>query len=181
MKHNLAIILLILTTVLSCKTPEAREPKSVNSGSFINESIERNKALNKKETKAIEAIIAAQPENEYITSGNGFWYYYNTKVDTDSIGTPDFGDIVNFNYNLKDLNGKVIYTEAELKTQSYAMDQEELFTGLRQGLKLMQAGETATFLFPSHKAYGYYGDENRIGRNIPLICEVSVNSITKKE
>mgnify|MGYP003656434644 FL=1 len=57
------------------------------------------------------------------------------------------------------------------------MDQQELFTGLREGLKLMQAGETVTFLFPSHKAYGYYGDENKIGTNIPLVCKVTVNSI----
>lgn len=181
MKRNLAIILLLFISALSCKSPEARAPKSVNSGSFINESVERNKALNQKEITIIEAIIASQPENDYQTSGNGFWYYYNTKIENDSIGKPDFGDIVNFNYNLKDLNGTVIYTDEELKTQNYAMDQEELFTGLRQGLKLMHTGETVTFLFPSHKAYGYYGDENKIGRNTPLICKVTVNSISKKE
>ena len=72
-------------------------------------------------------------------------------------------------------------TKEELKTQTYAMDQQELFTGLREGLKLMKAGETVTFLFPSQKAYGYYGDENKIGTNIPLICQVTVNSIIKKQ
>jgi len=61
------------------------------------------------------------------------------------------------------------------------MDKEELFTGLREGLKLMKSGETVTFLFPSQKAYGYYGDENRIGSNTPLICKVTVNSITPNE
>ena len=60
------------------------------------------------------------------------------------------------------------------------MDQEELFTGLREGLKLMKAGETYTFIFPSQKAYGYYGDENKIGRNTPIISQVTVNSITTK-
>ena len=57
------------------------------------------------------------------------------------------------------------------------MDKEELFTGLREGLKLMKPGETVTFLFPSQKAYGYYGDEDKIGINTPLICEVTVNTI----
>ena len=61
------------------------------------------------------------------------------------------------------------------------MDQEELFSGLREGLKLMKAGETITFLFPSYNAYGYYGDENRIGANIPIKCEVTVNTIIQKE
>ena len=57
------------------------------------------------------------------------------------------------------------------------MDKQELFTGLREGLKLMKTGETVTFLFPSQKAYGYYGDNNKIGSNTPLICEVTVKSI----
>ena len=63
--------------------------------------------------------------------------------------------------------------------QNYAMDQQELFTGLREGLKLMKAGETVTFLFPSQKAFGYYGDNNKIGTNVPLKCEVTINSITE--
>ncbi|WGD35088.1 gliding motility-associated peptidyl-prolyl isomerase GldI [Olleya sp. YS] len=180
MKHNLIILIILLTTVFGCKTPEARKPVSVNSGSFINESVERNKALNQKETEVIEAIMAKQPEKNYQTSGNGFWYYYNTKVE-DSTATPEFGDLVTFDYNVKDLKGNTIYTKEELQTQHYAMDQQELFSGLREGLKLMQAGETATFIFPSQKAYGYYGDENKIGTNIPIICEVSVHSITQKE
>ena len=60
------------------------------------------------------------------------------------------------------------------------MDQEEIFTGLREGLKLMKTGETVTFLFPSQKAYGYYGDQNKIGVNVPLMCEVTIHSISEK-
>ena len=52
------------------------------------------------------------------------------------------------------------------------------FSGLREGLKLMKEGESITFIFPSQKAYGYYGDENKIGRNVPLICEVSLLKLT---
>ena len=58
------------------------------------------------------------------------------------------------------------------------MDKQELFTGLREGLKLMKAGETYTFIFPSQKAYGYYGDEKKIGANTPIITQVTVKSIT---
>ncbi|MGB6268256.1 MAG: gliding motility-associated peptidyl-prolyl isomerase GldI [Olleya sp.] len=183
MKRNLIIIVLIFITAFGCKSPEPRKPKTVRSGSFIEESVKRNKALNQKETDAIKTIMANQPDNKYQASGNGFWYYYNTKVETDSISkiTPEFGDVVTFNYSVKDLDGNTIYTKEELKTQHYAMDQQELFSGLREGLKLMQVGETTTFIFPSQKAYGYYGDENKIGTNIPIICEVFVHSITKRE
>lgn len=177
---NKLLSLALLLAVLGCKTPEARRPISSKSGSFINESIARNKALNTKEKEAIEALLKKN-NYEYLTSESGFWYYYNTKIDSDTLRTPVFGDIVNYNYSVKNLNGNLIYSKSDISTQDYTMDQQELFTGLREGLKLMKTGETVTFLFPSQKAYGYYGDNNKIGTNVPLICEVTVNSITKKQ
>lgn len=166
--------------LVACKTPEARRPVSVKTGSFIDKSVERNRELNQKEEDIIQEIINNNPNTTYLASENGFWYHYNTKIE-EGTNMPKFGDAVNFNYDIKDLNGKVIYTSEELKTKDYAVDQEELFSGLREGIKLMKAGETVTFLFPSQQAYGYYGDTNRIGTNIPLMCKVTINTITKKE
>ncbi|MFD2541170.1 gliding motility-associated peptidyl-prolyl isomerase GldI [Lacinutrix gracilariae] len=178
--NKFLIIPCTLLLLASCKSPEARKPVSATSGSFIKKSVERNKELYAREQTSIEAIMNKNPERNYITSQSGFWYYYNTKIE-DSLTKPNFGDIVNFNYNVKSLNGNLIYSKKELKTQNYAMDKQELFTGLREGLKLMKSGETVTFLFPSPKAYGYYGDNNKIGTNVPLICEVTVNSITQNQ
>ncbi len=163
----------------SCKTPEARKPVSIKSGSFIDESINRNKELASKEEARIQKIIDQDTLHKYITSKGGFWYFYNKK-DTLPGNTPKFGDIVNFNYNIKDLNGNTIYSKKELDTITYYIDKEELFLGLREGIKLMKAGETITFLFPSYQAYGYYGDENKIGTNIPLMSKVTLNKITKE-
>lgn len=177
---NKLLTLAIVLLALNCKTPEARHPISVKTGSFIDASVERSKKLNAQEQASIKKIMQEQ-DNNYIASESGFWYYYNNKVETDTLKTPLFGDIVNYNYNVKALNGSLIYSKEDIKTQTYAMDKEELFTGLREGLKLMKTGETATFLFPSQKAYGYYGDENKIGSNLPLICEVTVNSITQNQ
>ncbi|WP_108868748.1 gliding motility-associated peptidyl-prolyl isomerase GldI [Aquimarina aquimarini] len=173
--HTLCLVFLCF----SCKTPEARRPKNVKSGSFIDESILRNKELAAREEARIQKIITADSLNNYITSETGFWYFYKKK-DSISTITPQFGDIVTFDYNVKDLNGNIIYTQQELKTITYRIDKEELFLGLREGLKLMKQGEMVTFLFPSYQAYGYYGDDNKIGTNIPLIAEVTLNTIRKE-
>jgi gliding motility-associated peptidyl-prolyl isomerase len=178
MKKVLILGFLILT--FGCKSPEARRPVSVKTGSFIDTSVERNKRLNEREHKIINELIEADTKANYIVSENGFWYQYDVKVEENTI-TPQFGDIVNFEYNVSYLNGDPIYSLEELKPRDYAMDKEELFTGLREGLKLMKAGETVTFLFPSQKAYGYYGDTNRIGTSVPLKCTVTINTITQKE
>ena len=176
--NKLLILAFVLLAFVSCKTPEARKPISSKTGSFIDASVERNKILNAQEETVINKIIEKQ-DQDFIASESGFWYYYNTKVEIDSLKTPNFGDIINYDYDIKALNGNIIYSKNDIKNQTYAMDKQELFTGLREGLKLMKTGETVTFIFPSQKAYGYYGDENKIGRNMPLICEVTVNSITQ--
>ncbi len=177
--NKICSFIIIILALVSCKSPEARKPVSVKTGSFIDASVERNKKLNAKEHASIEKLLKNK-NIDYIASQSGFWYYYNNKIDIDSLKTPNIGDIVNFNYDVKTINGNLIYSEEELKTQNYAMDRQEIFTGLREGLKLMKPGETVTFLFPSQKAYGYYGDQKKIGTNIPLMCKVTVNSITEK-
>lgn len=179
MMNKIILILLGLLFFVSCKSPEARKPISVKTGSFIDASVERNKKLNAKEQASIQKILS-EKKVDYLRSQSGFWYYYNTKSEIDSLKTPSFGNIVNFNYEVKNLSGEIIYSKDEIKTQTYAIDQQEIFTGMREGLKLMKAGETVTFLFPSQKAYGYYGDQNKIGTNVPIICEVTVNSIIEK-
>jgi gliding motility-associated peptidyl-prolyl isomerase len=177
---SLILILLIAIGFTSCKSPEARRPISQKTGSFIKESAERNKKLVEKEEAIIAQMIEKDTSKTYIASESGFWYYYNVKVEKDTI-TAKFGDVINFDYNVKDFKGQTIYSDEEIIADDYSMDQEELFTGLREGLKLMKPGETVTFLFPSQKAYGYYGDTKKIGTNVPLICEVTVNSITKTQ
>lgn len=174
--NKLLTLILLFLSLASCKVPEARKPISVKTGSFIDASVERNKQLNANEQATIKKLMERE-KKDYIASESGFWYYYNTKVEADSLETPEFGDIVNYDYSVKDLNGSLIYSNDDIKDKTYVMDKEELFTGLREGLKLMKTGETVTFLFPSLKAYGYYGDQNKIGTNVPLICEVTVHSI----
>ena len=178
MKYLLFILITGIFT--ACMSPEPRRPESVQTGSFIKESAIRNKELNKNERLQIESLIKKQPEKHFIASENGFWYHYKTKLDQDTI-TPQFGDHINFSYNIFSIDGTPIYTKDEIGNQDYIMDKEELFSGLREGLKLMKPTEEMTFIFPSQLAYGYYGDENKIGINVPLICDVTLYSITKKE
>jgi gliding motility-associated peptidyl-prolyl isomerase len=179
--NKLISIVLVALSLASCKAPEARKPITVKTGSFIDASVERNIKLNAQEKSSIAKVMEQQPEMDFIASKSGFWYYYNLKSEIDSLNTPDFGDIIDYNYNVKSLNGLLVYSKEDLQTQRYVMDKQELFTGLREGLKLMKTGETVTFLFPSQKAYGYYGDQNKIGSNMPLICEVTVLAIKENQ
>lgn len=178
MLKKLVYIILFSTFIVSCKSPEARRPVQSHSGTFIKESAERNKKIYDEEKSVIEKLIAKDSTNDYISSENGFWYYYN-KRDTTTTEMPDLGDVVQFSYNIKDLNGNEIISEKENGLQQYKVDQsnQELISGVREGIKLMKEGETVTFLFPSYKAFGYYGIEEKLGTNIPVQSTITLHSI----
>ncbi|RXR23250.1 MULTISPECIES: gliding motility-associated peptidyl-prolyl isomerase GldI [Flavobacterium] len=176
MKKNffpLFIIMLVSILTISCQQQQARRPVSHSSGEFMNASVERNKKLIKNEETKIDSIIQKNKGIQYIASKKGYWYYYENKNTTDTL-RPKKGDIAYFDYEIKDLNGKVIYSDLELKGQTYRVDKQTIITGLQHGLKLMRKNETVTFLFPSHLAYGYHGDDRRIGTNEPIICRVTL-------
>ncbi|MFD1064083.1 gliding motility-associated peptidyl-prolyl isomerase GldI [Winogradskyella litorisediminis] len=177
MKHLLLCFILVCLC-FGCKSPEARPPVTTKSGSFIKESVERNKKLNKREREKIQEVISKNPNKNFVASENGFWYHYNIKVE-ENLKTAEFGDKLEYTYNISNLNNQLIYSEEELGEQVYYMDKEELFSGLREGLKLMKPKEDVTFIFPSQKAYGYYGDEKKIGTNVPLIVNVKLKTITQ--
>lgn len=171
---KIGLLLLIFMTILSCKQQQARMPISRSSGTFMKESIERNKKLNAGEESKIDSIVKSNPKIQYITSKKGYWYHYEIKNERDTL-RPKKGDIAQFDYEIKDFKGNVVYSEVELRPQTYKVDKQNIIMGLRDGIKLMRKNEKVTFLFPSHMAYGYRGDTKRIGSNQPLICTVTLH------
>lgn len=177
MKYSklLAFAFILTLFISSCKEHQgARRPISQASGSFMKKSAERNKKLVANEESEIAALIKSNPTIKYIASTKGYWYSYEIQNQLDTL-TPKKGDIAYFNYEIKDLKGNIIYSELELRPQTYRVDKQEIMMGLRDAIKLMHKNEKVNFLFPSHMAYGYHGDNKKIGTNQPLLCTVTLN------
>ena len=179
MKSLVFLLLLSLTFIFGCGSPEARRPVSTKTGSFFKTSVDRNKELLALEEEQIKNIIDSDTVNTYITSSNGYWYYYNTTSETEEY-LPQTDDLIKITYDVKHLDNTIIYSKEEIGEQTIKVDKEELFPGLRTAVKLLKKGETATFLFPSAMAHGYHGDDNKIGVNVPLKSTVSLLDIVEK-
>ncbi|WP_202701878.1 gliding motility-associated peptidyl-prolyl isomerase GldI [Flavobacterium sp. UGB4466] len=168
--------LLFAVLLVSCKQHEdARRPISQASGTFMKKSADRNKKLVANEEDVIKKIIKSNPKTKYYATRKGYWLYYDERNETD-LQTPKKGDIAYFNLEIKDINGKIIYSEADLGPQTYYVDKQDIMMGLRDGIKMMHKNETVTFLFPSHIAYGYHGDNKKIGPNQSLMCTVTLRN-----
>ncbi|MEC3965537.1 gliding motility-associated peptidyl-prolyl isomerase GldI [Flagellimonas halotolerans] len=168
--------ILLIVMLMGCGGPEPRKPEEVKSGSFYKESIERTKKLLAAEEEIIQGIISKDTVHEYLSSPDGFWYYYESKNDTATY-QPKTGDQILFSYNLMSLGNDTIYTAQEIGPISHLIDKQQLFPGLQNAVKLLKINEKATFLFPSPLAYGYQGDNKAIGPKTPLKSSVELHTI----
>lgn len=164
--------------MVSCGNPVPRKPILRKTSTFLKESVMFNKTMNESEEKAFAEIMEKDSLTQYIASPNGFWYTFNKK--SEEAGLPEIGDQVFFTFAVYDINNTLIYSTEEIGVQNYTIDKQEIVEGLRNGLKLMSAGDSATFLFPSHKVYGYIGDDKKIEINQPLIYKVKLIKINRK-
>lgn len=177
MKHLKKIfvtVILLLAIFSSCQSnQEARRPISHTSGTFMKQSVDRNKKLIAGEEAEIARVIRQNKKIKFIASSKGFWYSYATVNVQDTL-TPKKGDVALFDYEVKDLKGRIIYSKSELGPQTYFVDKQNIMTGLREGIKLMHRKEKVNFLFTSQIGYGYHGDNKKIGTNKPLLCIVTL-------
>jgi gliding motility-associated peptidyl-prolyl isomerase len=177
----LTIVFIAILFASSCKQhQEARRPLSQQSGTFMKRSVERNKKLITGEEGQIDSIIKSNPKIKYFASKKGYWYSYEIQNKLDTL-TPKKGDVAFFDYEIKDLKGNVIYSELELRHQTYLVDKQNIMMGLRDGIKLMHKNEKVNFLFPSHMGFGYHGDNKKIGTNQPLLCTVTLHNFIAEE
>lgn len=172
------LLILLLLGFLSCKGPEPRRPIEVKSGSFFKGSVERSKQLLAKEEKKIQESIGRDTAYQYVQSAAGSWYRLEI-ANEDAVYTPQPDDLVVLTYNIMDLNNDTIYSKEDIGILTYKVDKQELFPGLRHSVKLLKEGETGTFLFPSSLAYGYHGDNEKIGVNVPIKSTISILKIEK--
>ncbi len=173
---NTLWVLTVLSTLLSCVHPKPRKPVSHAGKVDMTRSIAFNRKLSNHEAQRIASYMQKDSTHQYINSHSGFWYAYITKND-EATYTPVEGNVVHFTYDIKDLDGKRIYTEDELGEQTYIVDQQDVMKGLQEGIKLMKIHEKVIFLLPSQKAYAFHGDEKKIGNNTPLVVTVELKRI----
>ncbi|TMM53866.1 gliding motility-associated peptidyl-prolyl isomerase GldI [Maribacter algarum] len=172
------VCLLLFVGLISCEGPVPRHPVKRKTGSSIEASIERSKKLLALEESIMKQVIAKDSTNSYLQSDTGSWYYYNKKNEV-AIYTPQPDDLVTLTYNILSLSNDTIYKMEDIGILKYKVDKQELFPGLRNSVKLLKENETATFLFPSSLGYGYPGDGDKIGINMPLKSTIAILKIEK--
>ena len=172
------IFIIVLIGIISCEGPVPRQPVKRSSSSSIEVSIERSKKLLALEESMIQRIISTDSIHKYQQSDTGSWFFYEKKND-ESNYTAKPNDLVSLTYNVVNFRNDTIYSMQDIGIFTYKVDKQDLFPGLRNSVKLLKENETATFLFPSSLAYGYLGDGDKVGINVPLKATIAIVKIEK--
>ena len=80
-KYFIPILATVLLTA-GCSEPQPRRPVSVSTGSFIKESIERNKQLLQEEEALIQNLLAKDSLRNFQRTPNGYWYHLTVQDST---------------------------------------------------------------------------------------------------
>ena len=176
MKNSLFFIFGI-SFLLSCSTSQPRRPIDPRpSTTLFQDNIEATKRMFQREEYKILEFIKRDSLVTYETSSSGFWYTYHTKIETKE-ATPKPGDIVEFAYDIRNLNDSILYSKKHLGIKNYKVDKEDFISGIQKGIKLMKIGETITFVLPSYNAFGISGDGSKIGMNQTIKSRVTLLNI----
>ena len=103
------------------------------------------------EKTAIETYITGNSIEDIIETDSGVFYKKNENG-TGEVN-PVNGDLVKIKYVAKYFDGTE-YSKTETdKTFDFNLGSETIIKGVQESIKLMQKGEKATFIIPSHLAY----------------------------
>lgn len=114
----------------------------------------------KSEEEQIEAYIIQKSLEITTTTESGLRYIRESEGSPNT--NPEDGQIVFVTYKGNLLNDAVFDQNTDT-TFSFVVGQNRVIAGWEEGIKLMNQGETATFIIPNALAYGASGS----GQNIP--------------
>ena len=115
----------------------------------------------------------------------GFGAFLTTRVSakvhetTNSFYPPK--KVLSFNEQVHHNDGLLCSYIADVEKIPYESAVKKLNKHVKAIKAYLVEGETITFIFPSYKAYGYYGDQNKIGRNMPISTKVTLLEIEESK
>ncbi|HNW69930.1 MAG TPA: FKBP-type peptidyl-prolyl cis-trans isomerase [Bacteroidales bacterium] len=162
----------MLVAVASCGSGDQKKVM-VNEDSLKTGLVKVNKTLTAKEDRDIEDYIQRH-EWAMQKTGTGLRYHIYKKgngaqpKDKDKV-------IISFQVNL--INGVECYDSKNDGLKLFELGKAEVESGLEEGIKLMRVGDRAKLIIPSHLAFGFMGDDNKIPMHATLIYDVELMEI----
>jgi len=166
----LALILLFFS-VLSCNSGIDSQSEKQTTKKQLEESLfEANKKAVKTEDQQIEDFVRRHNWNMNKT-GTGLRYRIYEQGNGEQAAE---GKVAVIGYEVSLLNGEIVYSSDHTGPKEFMIGRGGVESGLEEGILLLQVGDRAKFIIPSHLAYGLSGDEDKITGKTTLVYDVNL-------
>jgi FKBP-type peptidyl-prolyl cis-trans isomerase FkpA len=168
------LFVLILIISLGCTEPTA-PPKKISEKQLQESLIKANQKLAKNESADIDAYIlknALKMEK----SGTGLRYSISGEGKGECAAA---GMKVTVKYKITLLNGRECYSSDSVGYEQFIVDNDQVESGLHEGIKRMKVGNKAKFILPSHLAHGLMGKEDKIPAHAPIVYDIELLELNK--
>jgi len=173
MKHFLTYIsFIIFLALVACNggTEKAEKPSKKD---YEEPLMEANRHVVRTENQHIEDFLRRY-KWEMEESGSGLRYMIYKQGEGDPA---ELGMLAGLAYTIKVITGDLVYSSEENGPLSFVIGKGEVISGLEEGILLLNVGDKAKFIIPSHLAYGLVGDGKLIPGKTTLIYDVELLSL----
>ena len=168
-KSGFLLVTILCFGLFSCikQAPQLPSNKVIERNTDNATLLKINNALTHREDSLIR--IVAERNGTFKKSPIGFWYKifhtgHGTTIKDSAICMFDFQSFKLDNTLIKAGSEKII------------IGKKQAITGIEEGLKMMQTGDSATFIIPWYLAFGMAGDNEVIPPYTSLICKIKVRN-----
>jgi FKBP-type peptidyl-prolyl cis-trans isomerase FkpA len=148
LKYILALSIIMFTACDGNK--KQGKPINIQSTEFKEKLMDANKIYMKQEDDEINQYVAHQAMSQQ-----------KAKV----------------NYKISLLDGTICYSSDTTGAKEFTIEQDDVDSGLHEGIQYMHVGDKATLILPSHLAHGLVGDQSRIPPRASVMYELELLSL----
>ncbi|MBL4752971.1 MAG: FKBP-type peptidyl-prolyl cis-trans isomerase [Flavobacteriales bacterium] len=175
MSHFIQLmILVVMVSSYGCKPKQPVQQKVLSQRAANEALVGANKVRLKLERKKIDAYIKRRRWDMTETE-SGLRYFIYEHGDADM--KPQKGQIAVIDYQVRLTNGTLCYSSDSTGTKGFEIGKGEIERGIDEGIMLLNKGDKAKFVLPSHLAHGLLGDEVKIPSHAILVYDVSLIDI----
>jgi len=144
-----------------------------NSQEFKDKLVEANKMYVKRESDEIDQYIAHRGW-KMITTGTGLRYMI-VENGSGPLAKPE--QFATVSYKISLLDGTECYTSEKSGPKEFKINQDNVESGLHEGIQYMHVGDKAKFILPSYLAHGLMGDESKIPPKSSVVYDIELISV----
>ena len=172
---NIIVISLFAVVLFSCNNNSGKQQNTVDKQKLTQKEMnaileDANRYWLAQESELIEDYISRQ-ELDMIKTGTGLRYQIHDSGDGVLIKE---GDIVTLEYELRLLNGNLIYSSENDGDKVFLVGRGGVESGLEEAILKLSKNSVATLILPAHLSHGLIGDGNKIPQIATLVYKLKV-------